>query len=301
MREAAARRGRALLLYLCCLSLAAVSSSSAAALSPAGKDAPAEERFEDLDLFGAWLFTVLDESCSGSVPLLHFAKAVGGQSVDRPRQLNWLMGFDASEDGQVTAPEVGEGFKRLIQYQVDRFMAVDANGDAALSASEYALSYAGRNGEDQEAAEKRLALAFARLDLNGDGRIVLAEAESVYRRNYISSYWARAILGRLRSLDVDGDEQLQSAEIESGLSLRDPVEVPADGAGRQESEISPLHDALGLNTDPVTFRQVSRSLFGRSVAQRFAIEALLQPILSPDCSASQTESGGGSSIESGGD
>lgn len=238
--------------------------------------------------FGAWFQRALDVECSGRVPAARLVQIMT-PGVDRPRQMNWVMALDADEDGFVAPGEVGVGLWTNLDYQVERRMVGDVDGDGLLSPREYALSVPDPGAETNTDGMSELQdRFFSDLDGNGDRLVSREEIERSYSRNYTSRHWAHMLAYHLGRADADGDgavdpEELSRAVEEAGGSVAGPA-------------LEDWFKAVVPNTAVVPNAAESRLVLSESLTaalteagadaeRRAALEAPLRSLLSPDCSA----------------
>lgn len=243
-------------------------------------------RFDDVELFGSIFHRTLDADCDGEIPFEEFVAAVA-MSPDRPRQLNWLMNFDANEDGIVVASEIAEGLRRNTRYQVDRAMGVDADGDGELTRREHALSIASRGAEPEAGSDftQQQNYWFDRLDQNGDGKILREEVVADYSRNYTSLYWGYLVSHRLERADANGDGWLEKNELVNAVTRASPrqperLELGADLMAwfdRFSAKHETLERAVSLTGFYGQLQQNSR----QNVEWKLEVEAPLRPLLVP--------------------
>ncbi|MEM9405632.1 MAG: hypothetical protein AAGA81_06315, partial [Acidobacteriota bacterium] len=133
------------------------------------------KRFNDDDIFDVVTYRQLDGDCDGKVSMAELVK-VTRSSSEYPRSLNWLVNFDADEDGFVAPGELAAGLRKNRERQIKRLMDVDADGNGEVTMQEHALSYAFREGREK-AEEQGQKKWFNDLDADSNGTIgELAEA-----------------------------------------------------------------------------------------------------------------------------
>lgn len=103
--------------------------------------------------------------------------------------------IDTNRDGKLTMGE-------LRADRLARLTAADADGDGALTATEFATLR-------PEARAGRMAKAFSHMDKDGDGKVILADLSGDHRGD-----------GLFKRADTDSDGALSKAEIEAALAHR---------------------------------------------------------------------------------
>ena len=268
-----------------------VLTSSAQSIDPAMlvgvrgvDDAPSEptgvrERFAE---FGDWFQRALDIECSGQVPAARLVKIMA-PGVDRPRQLNWVLALDVDEDGYVEPGEVGLGLWNNLDYQVERRMVGDVDGDALLSPREYSLFVPDPGAETSaDGVSEMQDRYFSDLDSNGDRQVSRAEIVENFAVGYISRHWAHMVVFHLGRADADGDgavdlEELAGAVEDAGGSaapsvLEDWFKAVAPNATSPRILLSELLTAVLTEA-------------GATAEGRERLAAPLRSLLSPDCPA----------------
>lgn len=159
------------------------------------------------------LFDYLDADGDGAVPLADLFRELGLEDAEA-RQVKSIRGLDQNSDGTVARAEGLGAMIGQIEYQVQRALGTDADGDGELSLLEYALSYPNRSGQAPDAdgvtAEQRDGFRY--YDLDGDGIATRAEIVSVRDQGYARSYWAQLMALKIKPLDRDGDGSLDRTE-----------------------------------------------------------------------------------------
>lgn len=122
------------------------------------------------------------------------ALAGRGGAAGGPALLERFDAIDSNADGKLTQEE-------LQADRLARLTAADADGDGALTATEFAALH-------PAAKAGRMAKAFARMDADGDGKVVLADLPAGNERG-----------GRMFArVDTDGDGALSRAEVETAMA-----------------------------------------------------------------------------------
>lgn len=165
------------------------------------------------------VFDYIDENHDGVVPLADFFRVLDLQQAEA-RQIKRIRKLDQDSDSLVTRAEAEAGVHAQVEYQVQRTLSTDANGDGMVSPREYALSYPDTSGETADAdgltpAQRR---GFRRIDTDSDGRTTQAEVERVIGESYARWYWSQWMAARAQHLDRDGDGFLDESE-------RDPLKA----------------------------------------------------------------------------
>lgn len=165
------------------------------------------------------VFDYIDEDYDGVVPLADFFRVLDLRQAEA-RQIKSIRQLDQDSDSLVTRAEAEAGAHAQMEYQVQRTLSTDANGDGMVSPREYALSYPDTSGEAVDAdgltpAQRR---GFRRLDTDSDGRTTQAEVERVISESYARWYWSQWMAARAQHLDRDGDGFLDESE-------RDPLKA----------------------------------------------------------------------------
>ena len=237
---------------------------------------------EQLAEFGDWFQRALDIECSGQAPAARLVKIMT-PGVDRPRQLNWVMALDVDEDGFLEPGEVGAGLWANLDYQVERRMVGDVDGDSLLSPREYSLFVpdpgAETNAHDVSELQDEL---FSDLDGNGDRLVSRDEITRSFGQGYVSRHWAHMVVFHLGRADADGDgavdlEELVRATENAGGSVAPPA-------------LEDWFKAVVPNaTKPrlVLSERLTAALTeaGATAEGRERLAEPLRSLLSPDCSA----------------
>ena len=255
--------------------LVAVASDDDATSEPTGvRDRLAE--------FGDWFQRALDIECSRRVPAARLVKIMA-PGVDRPRQLNWVMALDVDEDGFLEPGEVGLGLWTNLDYQVERRMVGDVDGDSLLSPREYSLFVpdpgAATNADGVSEMQEKY---FSDLDGNGDRLVSRDEITRSFGQGYVSRHWAHMVVFHLGRADADGDgavdlEELVRATENAGgsvaaLALEDWFKAVVPNASKPRLVLSEVLTAALTEA-------------GATAEGRERLAAPLLSLLSPDCSA----------------
>jgi Ca2+-binding EF-hand superfamily protein len=211
------------------------------------------------------LFDELDADHDGRVPLAEIFAALE-MSKAEARQVKSLRGWDVNGDGIVTRPEAEQGVRAQLEYQTNRGMNTDADGDGALTAEEYALSYADPNGKVQEnGLTEAQWKAFLSDDLDHDGKVTRREIEIRVDQGYRSSYAAQWVAMRAKRADRDGDGFLDEAEF-------------AAITGKLDGDSRKAFGAAGAKDGKVPFRGLYLWYFRASPEERAAMEKQLESL-----------------------
>ena len=250
-------------------------------------DAPGEATGvrEQLAEFGDWFQRALDIECSGQVPAARLVRIMT-PGVDRPRQLNWVMALDVDEDGFLEPGEVGLGLWKNLDYQVERRMVGDVDGDSLLSPREYSLFVpdpgAATNADGVSELQDEL---FSDLDGNGDRRVSRDEITRSFGKSYTSRHWAHMVVFHLGRADTDGDGSLDRDELARAIVSAGGAVAPEDLAGWFEElsvAMGVLSKASVRLSEALTLRLTE---LGSSADGRERLEGPLRPLLSPACSS----------------
>ena len=268
-----------------------VLTSSALSIDPATlvgvrgvDDAPTEptgvrERFAK---FGDWFQRALDIECSGQVPAARLVKIMA-PGVDRPRQLNWVLALDVDEDGYVEPGEVGLGLWTNLDYQVERRMVGDVDGDSLLGPREYSLFVPDPGAEtNADGVSEMQDRYFSDLDSNGDRKVSRDEIVENFAAGYVSRHWAHMVVFHLGRADADGDGAVTLGELARAIedaggsvappALEDWFKAVVPNASEPRLVLSELLTAALTEA-------------GATVEGRERLAAPLRSLLSPDCSA----------------
>lgn len=271
-----------------------VLTSSAQSIDPATlvgvrglDDAPTEptgvrERFVE---FGDWFQRALDIECSEQVPAARLVEIMT-PGVDRPRQMNWVLALDVDEDGFLEPGEVGLGLWNNLDYQVERRMVGDVDGDSLLSPREYSLFVPDPGAETNADGVSELQdELFSDLDRNGDRLVSRDEITLSFGKGYISRHWAHMVVFHLERADADGDGAVDRDELKRAIEAAGGEAAPAtldawfeavaSVAGASSRESVAVSEALTLKLTQAGTSAEARALF----------EAALRPLLLPVCSA----------------
>jgi Ca2+-binding EF-hand superfamily protein len=214
---------------------------------------------------------------SGRVPLADFLKTPGMQ-LGEGRGANRFHMLDANRDGFVSPEEVRNLVSREIASQVDRLLAVDADGNGALSREEFALSLPSHKSSEAApsrppAGESEFAGSrFAGYDRNGDGQISREEATKYVIASALSRNWTNSTIPRLTLIDRNGDNFIDKSEFDVfnvGMLL-----VMADNRGgpggtpRIKTE----------NPEKVPIERMTRNLLRLDAAARHSVDQKLKEL-----------------------
>ena len=247
-----------------------------------GKGTGVREQFVE---FGDWFQRALDIECGGKVPAARLVKIMA-PGVDRPRQMNWVLALDVDEDGFLEPGEVGLGLWNNLDYQVERRMVGDVDGDSLLSLREYSLFVPDPGAETNADGVSELQdELFSDLDRNGDRLVSRDEITLSFGKGYISRHWAHMVVFHLERADADGDGAVDRDELRRAIeaaggeappaTLDAWFEAVASVAGASSRESVAVSEALTLKLTQAGTSAESRALF----------EAALRPLLLPVCSA----------------
>jgi len=127
--------------------------------------------------------------------------------------------IDANGDGQITAEELREAFKRQglqdagVLTQVDSLMKLaDVNGDGVLSYEELVMTSVQRKLQNKE---ERLWEAFCKFDKDLDGSITASEIAEVLK---VSKTEAEALI---KEIDKNGDNVVDYEEFSAMMMARE--------------------------------------------------------------------------------
>ena len=247
-------------------------------------DAPTEptgvrERFAE---FGDWFQRALDVECSGQVPAARLVKIMA-PGVDRPRQMNWVLALDVDEDGHVEPGEVGLGLWTNLDYQVERRMVGDVDGDSLLDPREYSLFVPDPGAEtNADGVSEMQDRYFSDLDSNGDRQVSRDEIVENFAAGYVSRHWAHMVVFHLGRADADGDGAVDLEELARAIeaaggsvaapALEDWFKAVVPNASEPRLVLSELLTAALTEA-------------GDTVEGRERLAAPLRSLLSPDCFA----------------
>lgn len=243
---------------------------------------------EELAVFGDWFQRAMDLDCNGRAPVGRLVEIMN-PGRDRPRQLNWVMDLDADGDGFVEPGEPGAGLWQSLEYQVERRMLGDVDGDGMLSPREYRLFVPDPGAERNEDGMSRLQEArLASLDRNGDRRVSRIEVVDDFARSTITRHWSRVLLFHFRRADSNGDGAVTRRELRSAIRAAGGRAAPArlqawfDAAGGEKRTSG---SRLSLAELPALLNRVGAAAEGRA---KFTapLGALLAPVCTPTTTAS---------------
>ncbi len=244
---------------------------------------------EQLAEFGDWFQRALDVECSGQVPAARLVEIMA-PGVDRPRQMNWVMALDGDEDGFVEPDEVGLGLWKNLEFQVERRMVGDVDGDALLSPREYALFVPDPGAETNEEQVSELQdRYFSDLDANEDRLVSRDEIIRNFGGGYIARHWAHMVVFHLGRADDDGNGVVDHDELARAIGRA--------GGSASRAALDDWFAAVALvagpagGSAPEAELSLSESLTlalaeaGAAAEEREKLEAPIRPLLSPACSA----------------
>ncbi|HKX27276.1 MAG TPA: hypothetical protein VJ302_06255 [Blastocatellia bacterium] len=182
------------------------------------------------------LFDRLDEDRDGVVPLADLFEALNLKDAEA-RQIRRVRALDGNGDGKVSHDEAVAGVKAEIEYQTQRRMNTDADGDDELTPIEYALGVADPDGQANASGLTPLQQeAFKGDDLDGNGRITRTEMRTRVSIAYAGSYWALTMAVRARRADLNRDGAIDEQEF--ALLEGGPAGEPLSEDGRKRFRLS---------------------------------------------------------------
>ncbi|MEM8884377.1 MAG: EF-hand domain-containing protein, partial [Planctomycetota bacterium] len=187
----------------------------------------------------AKLFDEIDEDGDGRVAIAEFSRALGMDLKGTDLRARMLVAsLDANADQQISRKEADDGAARMVAMSVSRLMALDVDGDEALSRQEYALGVPdpkGKPGDD--GLTERQRDGFEHLDAGGDGKVTRAEVEVHAREQAASTLKEMRVAGRcLAVADQDRDGRISKEEF---------VRIAGETSADQFAALNPGSAGLG--------------------------------------------------------
>jgi Ca2+-binding EF-hand superfamily protein len=204
-------------------------------------------------------YNLFDKDGNGEVPLAQLLEGLSGGAAGEVRTLNRFNGWDKDKDGNISRSEMKAGIERSVLGMIEEQLKADADGDDALTPTEYLLSIPqqmGRPGgtpatnpapEEKNAngLTARQQMMFDRGDANKDGKIARAEILNAQARRASNAYLAMAIIAHAKVCDVNGDGKFDAQEFGLLYGVKPGDKLPAEaeqrfkGRGSERTHLTP--------------------------------------------------------------
>ncbi len=209
-------------------------------------------------------------------PAVHFSRLLTPGMRLPPfldQMRNYFRTADANADGIVSAADLEWLSKQAAMSAraniVAELLRYDLDGDGVVTRDEIVeiemrnarvrKGLGGAAAQSEEAAQKALDAVVARrmqADIDGDGRIELAEMLAFARRSATAAHPLEPTVRMILSMDKDGDGKTTPEEFEAAITvIFRAIDTDGDGAVSKEEL-----DAYRVSTGQITAAQAARAL-----------------------------------------